>query len=111
MNNSKIAMDNVSLLDDEQIDLTSMFGQREKELFEVLEALKNVSSSNYWKVLENIFTKEFESLQKNLRNEKNPTEIYRLQGRLEQAEKLDLKKRIQACQQELKNIRSKLDGN
>src|SRR3990167_10692666 len=108
MNNSRITINSLEM--EEKIDLTPILNRMETELIEILEALEHINGSKYWKVLEQkILNKDFESLQKQLRNEKNPTEIYRLQGRLNQAEKLDLNKELQVRKLELKNLRSKID--
>ena len=110
MNNSKIAIHSLEL--EEKIDLTPAWAQKEAEMTEIVDALEHISGSNYWKMLvQKLFSKDFQSLQKQLRNEKNPTEIYRLQGRLHQAEKLDLNKELQVRKLELKNLRSKIDAN
>lgn len=110
MNNSKM-IENVSLEIDMPIDLKPMMRQRETELVEIIEALEHISGSQYWKVLEKMFNKDFESLQNRLRNEKNPTEIYRLQGKLAETEKFNLGKELQAYRLELQNIRNKLNAN
>ena len=109
MNNSLIS---IETLEDKAVDFSPVLRNRQTELTEIIEALRNISASKYWKVLEaKVFTKEFNSLQKKLRNEKNPTEIYRLQGRIVQAEKLNLEKELQACESELKRIKDQLNAN
>src|SRR3990167_4773858 len=106
MNNSRISINSLEM--EEKIDLTPMLNRMETELIEIIDALEHISGSKYWKVLEQkILNKDFESLQKRLRNEKNPTEVYRLQGRLNQAEKLDLTRELQARKAELQGIRSR----
>lgn len=111
MNNSKLAIEHVSLAEEEVFDIKPTLRQRETELIVVVEALEHISNSNYWKSIEKIFIKDFESLQKKLRNEKNPTEIYRLQGRINQAEKFDLEPMLQASRMELQLIRKQLNAN
>jgi hypothetical protein len=111
MNNSQIAIDNVSLSEEEVLDTKPLLRQRETELIEIIEGLEHISSSRYWKVIERVFIKDFNSLQKQLRNEKNPTEIYRLQGRITQAEKTDLSILLQAARLELQNLRKNLNAN
>lgn len=112
MNNSKFAIEYNALTEEEAVDQKPMFRQRETDLVEIIEALRHIRASNYWKVLEaKVFTKEFNSLQKQLRNEKNPTEIYRLQGRITQAEKFDLEKELQAREMELRRIREQINAN
>jgi methionine salvage enolase-phosphatase E1 len=113
MNNSKIAIDNVSLEMDDQVDNKPMLRQRETELVGIIEALEHVSGSNYWKLLQDkVLNGVLESLQHRLRNEKNPTEIYRLQGQIVWAEKYtDLDKLAQVYRNDLQNIRKQLNAN
>lgn len=111
MNNSKLAMDYVSLAEEETLDIKPTLRQRETELIAVIEGLEHISASNYWKIIEKVFIKDFETLQKQLRNAKNPTEIYRLQGRISQAEKFDLEIMLQAARMELQGIRKQLNAN
>ena len=111
MNNSKIALESITLVEEEVIDLTPILRSKEEELLAILEALEQINSSDYWRVLkEKLFNKELDSLYRQLRNERNPTVIYRLQGKLDQADKYDLDKQYQATKVELQNVRSKLDG-
>lgn len=111
MNNSKLIIENVSLAEEEVFNKEPLLRQKETELIKMIEALEHVNNSGYWKEIEKVFIKDFNSLQKQLRNEKNPTEIYRLQGRINQAEKFDLEPMLQASRQELQNIRKMLNGN
>lgn len=112
MNNSKIAIENVSLAEDEAVDNKPMLRQRETEITSILEALEHVSGSAYWKTIQDkVLSGVLESLQRRIRSEKNPTEIYRLQGQIVWAEKYsDLNKMSQAYKNELTNIRKKLNG-
>jgi|SRR3990167_1243333 len=113
MNNSKIAIDNISLDMEETLDIKPMLRQKETELTEIIEAIEHISGSDYWKILQNkVLNGVLENLQHRLRSEKNPTEIYRLQGQIVWAEKYtDLDKMTQAYRQELSNVRSKLNEN
>lgn len=112
MNNSKIALEYESLAEEKLVDYKPMLRQRETDLAEIIEALRNIRASSYWKVLEaKVFNKEFNSLRDKLENEKNPTEIYRLQGRITQAKKLNLDKELQACEMELKRIKDQINAN
>lgn len=110
MNNSKL-IENAPLVED-VVDLKPMLRQRETELAEIIEALESISQSKYWKVLlTKVFNKDLGSLQTRLEDEKNPTEIYRLQGEIKRAKTLDLQKKLQVYRQDLQNTRKNLNGN
>lgn len=114
MNNSKLAIEYETLsqvAQDQPLDMLPALRNRETDLMVIIEAMGHIRGSQYWKILEEkVFNKDFNSLQKQLRNEKNPTEIYRLQGRITQAEKLDLNKGLQAYEAELQRIRKQLNA-
>lgn len=110
MNNSKIAIENVSLTDEEAFDRKPLLRQRETELTAIIEALEAISGSEYWAVLENmLFIPERNKLQRQLGKENNPTVMYRLQGKLEQANK-SIADQIQVHRFELQKVRKQLDG-
>lgn len=113
MNNSKIAIESVSFELEVIPDVKPSLRQRETEILQVLEAMENINSSGYWKLLrDKIFNEDFERLQRRIRLEKNPTEIYRLQGQIMLAEKyLNLLNNAQVYRNELQSIRSKLNEN
>lgn len=96
---------------EETVDISPHLRVRERELLEILDAIKRVSSSDYWQVLKNrVFDGVVSSLQKKLVAEKNPTEMYRLQGQIVWAEKYaDLTKISQVYENELKSVRAKLE--
>ena len=102
-------IENISLVSEEVKDKETLLRQRETELLAILEALQNVKASRYWKLLEEkVLNGVMQSLQQRIKNEKNPTEIYRLQGQIVWAEKFcDLTKMYQAYQNELNNIRQR----
>lgn len=110
MNNSKIAIDSISLTDEEELDTTPALRQRETELAQIIEALEHINGSNYWKLLQDkIFQGILDSLQSRLAREKEPIEMYRLQGQIKWAEKYpDLLKLADGYRNELINIRKKL---
>ena len=111
MNNSKIAMDNVSLELEEDIDVSSSLRQRETELLAIIQALEALNQSNYWKILQDQeFVPHYEILKTRLGREKDNVEIYRLQGRIEQAERFNLEKLLILKHNELLNIRKQLHG-
>lgn len=112
MNNSKIAIDNVSLELDEPMDTGPLLRQRETELIAIIEALENIQASDYWKLLKDkLFDGVVESLRRRLLKEKDSAEIFRLQGQVVWAEKYsDLSKLTTAFRNELANVKSKLNG-
>lgn len=110
MNNSLLMIENASLEMEEETDVSPRLRERETELLAILEALKNISTSKFWKTLENkLFTPDFNSALHKLRKEKNPTEMYRLQGRLDELEKLSKLSTLQQIYiNELSQIRTTL---
>lgn len=111
MNNSKLANDLAALAPDPEIDRAPMVRERARALEEVLEAARAVRDSSHWKVLEaNVFGPEIRSLFARLKNEKNPTEVYRLQGRIEELEKVSLDNLVQAKGKELESLRRELNA-
>ena len=92
-----------------QPDISPALRSRETEVARIIEAMESITSSSHWKSLESlVLAPELAKLQRRLRNEKNPTEIYRLQGKIEQAEKFALAEQVQVYRHELQKIRSSL---
>lgn len=88
-----------------------MVRERARLLEEVVSAARAVRDSSHWKVLEaQVFGPEVRSLFARLKNEKNPTEVYRLQGRIEELEKTSLDSLVQAKERELESLRRELDA-
>ena len=111
MNNSKFVIDNVSLEVEAPIDNTPVFRQRSVEIAEVIEAIEHVMRSNYWQTLQaRVFNPTIETFKKRLAVEKDPIEMYRLQGRIEWAEKLNLTKFLEEKLNELANIKQQIHG-
>jgi hypothetical protein len=82
------------------------------KLEKIVEAFNRISESSYWKVLEeNIFSGVLESLNRRMRNEKDPTELLRIQGQLVWASKFcDFQSLADGYKKELINISKKLNG-
>ena len=110
MNNSFLAEKNISLEIEQQPDRLPELRQQETKTLIVLEALKNISQSKYWNVLQQeIFKPDFNKLEAKLRKEKNPTEMYRLQGRIEEAEKItNLQSQVQVYLNKAGSIKEQL---
>ena len=111
MNNSKIAIDNVSLEVESPIDTSPILRQKAVKLEQIIEAFNRISESSYWKVLEEeVFSGVLESLQRRMRNEKDTTELFRLQGQEAWANKFcDFKTLADGYKKELINITNKLN--
>lgn len=112
MNNSSLGLD-VKLEPEKQIDISPWLRQKEQELVQVIEALQNIASSSYWKVLkQKVFDGVLESLQRKISNESDDKEIYRLQGQIAWAEKYsNLDKLIEIYRKELQGIKKQLSGD
>lgn len=107
MNNSKIAIDSIEL--EQQADLQPTFRKQATELTAIIEALEKIQSSNYWKILEEtVFMNEVETLKNQLAKEDNQISLYRLQGKIAQAQKYDLGKLIAEKRNQLTNLKQNL---
>lgn len=108
MNNAKIALD--SIIDEPAVDIRPQLRARETQLREIIEAISKVAASDYWHTLQTlVFDGVLEALQSRLTNEKNPTEMYRLQGQILWAKKYSkLADLVQAYENELTAVRAKL---
>lgn len=118
MNNSFLAIENVSLEIEEQKDITPQLNQRESELIARIEAFNKVAGSLEWKLLqEKIFDGVVENLKKerDIEVEKKPLngpKIHDLNGQLRWAKKYsNLLSLASIYKQELVNIRKQLNGS
>lgn len=108
MNNSKIAMENI---EDEPIIDTEPIRRHEQELHDLIQAVDNLRLSNYWKfIVEHRLNGELQNLINQLKYEREPITIYRLQGRIEQAEKLDFDRLSETLHNELTGLQRRLYG-
>lgn len=111
MNNSKIALDSVSLKLDETVDNSENLRERESQLVRIIDAIEGISQSVEWSTLKSlVFDNRIGKLEKQLKSESEKSElkdseIYRLQGRLFEARKYDLVKLIETYRLELTKIR------
>ena len=97
--NQEVAPEDSSVLLREKVEI----------LTKVIEALQNIASSNYWKVLQqNVFNVDLDKAKSRLVIEKDTTEIFRLQGEIRWGEKFDLDKLILKYRNELIGIRKQL---
>lgn len=113
MNNSKIALDYNTLGEDTELDRSPYLRQREVELTEIIDAIQHIAGSAYWKVLQQkVFDGVLDSLKRRISNEKDTTEMFRLQGQIVWAEKyFDFDKMADAFRNELKNVRQQLTND
>ena len=117
MNNSKLAIDRVSLHSEEVTDNSEIFRKREGEIIKIIEAINGVNQSQDWSTLKTeIFESLVNSLEKQLRDEAkkeepDPLVLNRVAGQLKWAEKYaDLNKLANIFRDQLKEVRLKLYG-
>ena len=102
-------MNNAFINQEVSEDSSILLRERVEILTKVIEALQNIASSNYWKVLQqNVFNVDLDKAKSRLANEKDTTEIFRLQGEIRWGEKFDLEKLIKKYRDELTAIRKQL---
>lgn len=108
MNNFVIASQSVEK--EEVYNAGPALRKRVQELSQIIGALRAIQSSEHWKVLEgNVWSSVTSSLYKRLRNEKDPSEIYKLQGQILWADKYtNLKGLEESFAKELDTITNKL---
>lgn len=118
MNNSFLAINNVSLELDTPLDNTVHFRERETELVKIIDALTAIAESKEWKILEDTI---FKDVVKNLLRDRdreasveqslNGPKIHNLNGQIKWARKyLDLSSLASIYKQELVNVRNQLNG-
>jgi len=105
MNNSKFTIEDVL----DSTDIKPALRQREEELVKLIDALDHIRASNYWIIIKRKFDEDLSKLINQLKTEKDPTEIFRLQGQITRAEKLDLDKTAEEHRNELSGLRRKLN--
>ncbi len=117
MNNSFIAIENVSLELESPVDNTVHFRQQESELVAIIEAINKVAESQEWKLLQDkVFNGVVESLKKEreVQVERQPLNgplIHNLNGQIKWAKKYsDLSSLASIYKQQLINIRKQLNG-
>ena len=88
---------------------TALLRERATKLADIIDALQNISSSSHWKVLKQfVFDVDLDKAKSRLVNEKDTTEIFRLQGEIRWGEKFDLEKLLERYRNELLGIRKQL---
>lgn len=109
MNNSQVVFEQLKV--DAEPEVSLAINHRIEELQKIVEALRAVNGSEYWKYLqEKVWNGILVILQNKIRNEKDEKEIYRLQGQITWAQKyLDLEGLSEAFKNELKLINSQIN--
>ena len=116
MNNSRLAIENVSLSEDSE-DRKPILQEKEGEQITIINAIEEVRSSDSWSTLKvKIFDGLVETLNRGIQEEArketpDTLKLNRLAGQLKWAEKYaDLDKLAQVFRLELTNIRKQLYG-
>lgn len=110
MNNSKIAIEEVSLSIEQPSDSIELYREKESGLIRIIEAIERIVKTDEWSLLRSLFDSRIESLEKQLTSESlksklDDSEIYRLQGKLFEAKKYNLDKLAESSRVELSNIK------
>jgi ERCC4-related helicase len=110
MNNSKLTIDEVTLRDENPIDVKPFLRERQTEIVEIIEALEAVNRSKYWQTLQSkVFHSSLEVLQRAIRTEKDAKELFRIQGSLIWGEKYtNLQELITGYRRQLDNIKNQI---
>lgn len=118
MNNSFIAIENVSLALEEPLDNSESLRVKETELMQIIEAIEMIANSREWKLLkEKIFDGVLEGLkrQRDFEVEKKPLNgpvIHSLNGQLVWAKKYsDFSTLANIYKLELESVRKLLNAN
>ncbi len=117
MNNSFIAIENVSLDLEEAVDNTVLFREKETELVSIIEAIETVAASREWAILkEKLFDGVVAGLlkQRDVEVEKKPLNgplIHAINGQLAWAKKYsDFASLASIYKLELQNVRKKINA-
>lgn len=117
MNNSKLAIDSVSLKEEEQVDQKPLLRQREAFLLKIIEAIQGIIKTPEWSTLKiEVFDNLVNVLEKDIKDEAKKEDpdalkLNRLAGQLKWAEKYsDLTKLEAIFRTELTSIRKNLYG-
>lgn len=117
MNNSKLAIDSVSLSLEKEVDRSPQLIEREARLIKIIEAIQKVERTQEWSTLKTeVFDGIVNVLEKEIKDEakkENPDtmKLNRLAGQLKWAEKYsDLTKLEHVFRQELNGLRKTLYG-
>lgn len=117
MNNSKLAIDSVSLTEEKQVDRSPQLIEREGRLIKIIEAIQRIGQTQEWSTLKTeVFDGIVNVLEKEIKDEAkkespDALKLNRLAGQLKWAEKYsDLTKLETVFRQELNGLRKTLYG-
>lgn len=108
---------NNSNLERAKVDTTPQVQEREAFLVRIIEALVEVEKDTSWKYIRReIFDPRVAHIERLLAQEFrkpliNESEIYRLQGRIQEAERFQIDKLVETFKVELENIRKRENAN
>lgn len=108
---------NNSFLERAKVDTAPQVQEREAFLVRVIEAIVEVEKNSDWKfVRKEIFDPRVAHIERLLAQEfkkplLNEPEVYRLQGRLQEAERFQIDKLVETFKVELENIRKRKNEN
>lgn len=98
-----------TLKEDSVRDTSPLLRERAEQLNDVIEALQNIASSSYWKVLQKyVFDVDLDKAKRSLAKEKDTTEMFRLQGEIRVGEKFSLENLAEKYRNELQTIRKQI---
>lgn len=117
MNNSKLAIESITLAEEKKVDVAPQLRKREEQILKIIEALRGVTQTPEWSTLKaEIFDNLVNVIEKDLKDEAkkedpNPNKLNRLAGQLKWAERYaDLSKLETTYRVELSGIRKNLYG-
>lgn len=112
MNNSFLATQNVDMEVSTPVDTIPLLQARAVDLERIIDAFDKISSSMYWKLLQSeIFDGVLEALERRMRNEKDTTQLFKLQGQIVWADKYsDLSKLADVYKRELINVTKQINA-
>jgi len=110
MNNSQLIVENVDMEIPTPVDTTPILRENAIKLEKIIDAFDKINGSIYWKLLQSeVFDGVLEALQRRMRNEKDPNQLFKLQGQIAWAEKFsNLPKLAEVYRKELTNITKQL---
>ena len=103
MNNSRATLD-----EEPVIDRAPELRQMATELATMIDAVDHIRASNYWKIIQRRFGEELTKLINQLESENDPIKLYRLQGQIRQARRLDLDRTAASYRKQLDDVQTQL---
>ena len=105
MNNARIIIEDVN----DKKDTSVILREKAERLTEIIEALQHIAGSSYWAVLQKyVFNVDLAKAKRRLAKADDTIEIFRLQGKIEWGDKLNLEALLTKYRDELTAIRKKV---